>query len=82
MTDMFEDVANFSRISEEKLKVSKIAQKAFLEVNEEGGEAAAVTGKLFLTITQKLQRMKIKNCILSDLRVKCKNLFFPLNTNP
>lgn len=45
MTDMFEESANFSHISKEPLKVGKVLQKAFIEVNEEGSEAAAVTGE-------------------------------------
>jgi serpin B len=43
MTDMFNNAANFSGIAEEPLKVAKVLQKAFIEVNEEGSEAAAVT---------------------------------------
>jgi len=43
MTDMFTDRANFTGITNEPLKVGKVRQKAFIEVNEEGSEAAAVT---------------------------------------
>lgn len=46
MKEMFENNANFTGIVDAPpLKVSKIIQKAFIEVNEEGSEAAAVTGK-------------------------------------
>lgn len=47
MSDMFNSgLANFSNMSKEPLELNKVKQKAFVEVNEEGSEAAAITGKL------------------------------------
>lgn len=45
MSEMFTHKANFNGISDEPLKVDKVIQKAFIEVNEEGSEAAAITGE-------------------------------------
>ncbi|XP_018301963.1 antichymotrypsin-2 isoform X5 [Mycetomoellerius zeteki] len=43
LTEPFSNRANFDGISEVPVKIDKVVQKAFIEVNEEGSEAAAVT---------------------------------------
>jgi len=43
MRQAFGNEADFSALADEPLFVSKVMQKSFVEVNEEGTEAAAVT---------------------------------------
>lgn len=50
MVSAFTDGANFSGLSEEPVAIDAVIQKAFIEVNEEGTEAAAATGEYIMTI--------------------------------
>ncbi|XP_028982353.1 uncharacterized protein LOC107043756 [Diachasma alloeum] len=48
MVDMFDASANFQGMADSPISVSQVIQKAFIEVNEEGSEAAAVTAVMMV----------------------------------
>ncbi|XP_072747876.1 serine protease inhibitor 3/4 isoform X4 [Anoplolepis gracilipes] len=51
LPEPFSNSANFNGISDVPVKIDKVIQKAFIEVNEEGSEAAAVTGIIAIALS-------------------------------
>ncbi len=52
----FSDAAQFKLIGKEALKISEVVHKAFVEVNEEGTEAAAATGVVMMRCSAVMHR--------------------------
>ncbi|XP_076242557.1 antichymotrypsin-2 isoform X3 [Calliopsis andreniformis] len=81
LTSMFSSRANFSGIADDDLVVSKVVQKAFIEVNEEGSEAAAATGVIFyetslhfeLPTIMMIDRPFLFNCIYKNGNENARN---------
>jgi len=60
MTDAFsEGVADFSKMCDEASWLSRVLQKTFMDVNEEGTEAAAVTAAVMMSRSISMQPPKI-----------------------
>ena len=65
----FDDFADFSRIASAPLAISEVKHKTFVEVNEEGTEAAAVTSVgIILTSMPSTPRMNIDHPFIFAIR--------------
>lgn len=75
MTDMFTQAANFNSMldSTEPLHVSEVVHKAFIEITEDGAEAAAATGKYLM------QYIPFNHCALYLFNILF--ILFPLNSS-
>ncbi|CAG2163525.1 unnamed protein product [Oppiella nova] len=74
---MFEDLADFSRINgNTDLKVSKAIHKAYIEVNEEGAEAAAVSKYVFVTRTYRQDLIAVDRPFLFTIIDKTSGLIW------
>jgi serpin B len=79
MNKMFSNSADFSALLDqpEPLKVSKVVHKAFIEVNEEGAEAAAATGMQIMAMSfVEPTFFKAEHSFIFGLRDKSNTLFF------
>jgi serpin B len=69
----FSDEADFSGICEERLKISDVVHKAFVEVNEQGAEAAAVTA---IRIVRTSGALLVTNPVVKVFKADHPFLFF------
>ncbi|XP_011497720.1 PREDICTED: alaserpin-like [Ceratosolen solmsi marchali] len=86
MVNMFTNEANFSSISDSPLKVDDVLQKAFIEINEEGSEAAAVTGLsmnyILPSYIEPIRKIKVDKPFLYKIVYKFTTIFAGRVVNP
>ncbi|XP_055630058.1 serine protease inhibitor 42Dd-like isoform X1 [Toxorhynchites rutilus septentrionalis] len=87
MAGIFSDSADFSELLVQKdpLQVSKVVHKAFIEVNEEGAEAAAATAtvmRMKRSLIGPVTRFNVDHPFMFILQMQSQHIFIGKNIHP